>query len=72
MRGCRVCADRVPFPGCTALDEHGQQSVSPPLRVVVGPVVLEEPIPNSSQIYSFSDDPTAEMEPIIAAQMISK
>ncbi|HZN44945.1 MAG TPA: hypothetical protein VFB56_06430, partial [Nitrospiraceae bacterium] len=47
--------------GCTALDEHGQQSVSPPLRVVVGPVALEEPIPKSSQIYSFSDDPTAEM-----------
>ena len=73
LRACAVAGSVLIgclFPGCTALDEHGQQSVSPPLRVVVGPVVLEEPIPNSSQIYSFSDTPTPELEPIIAAQLV--
>ena len=73
LRACAVAGSVLIgclFHGCTALDEHGQQSVSPPLRVVVGPVVLEEPIPKSSQIYSFSDDPTAEMEPIIASQLV--
>lgn len=56
--------------GCAAIDDHGQPSAGPPLKVVVGPVFFEAPIPKSSQIYSFSDDPTAEMEPIIAAQLV--
>jgi hypothetical protein len=58
--------------GCAAIDDHGQPSAGPPLKVAVGPVFFEAPIPKSSQIYSFSDDPTPEMEPIIAAQLIDE
>ena len=58
------------LPGCATVDEDGSSPASPSLKVVVGPVLLESPIPNSSQIYSFSDDPTPEMEPIIAAELV--
>ncbi len=59
-------------PGCAAIDDHGRPSAVPPLKVVVGPVYFEAPIPSSSQIYSFADDPTPEMEPIIAAQLVDE
>ncbi len=57
-------------PGCATIENQGLSG--PPLKVVVGPVFFEEPIPKSSQIYSFTDNPTPEMEPIIAALLIDE
>ena len=59
--------------GCTSLS--GPSTVpfnSPPLTVVVGPVILETPLPKSTQIYSFSDDPSPEVEPLILAQLVDE
>ena len=40
-----------------------------PLRVLVGPVILEAPITKSTQIYSFEQTPPPEVEPALLAQL---
>ena len=40
-----------------------------PLRVLVGPVILEAPITKSTQIYSFEEAPQPEVEPALLAQL---
>ena len=53
--------------GCSSLSGHSSVPFDPPLKVVVGPVILETPLPKSTQIYSFSEDPSPEVEPLIMA-----
>ncbi len=44
----------------------------PPLKVVVGPIILEAPITKSTQIHSFDEAPSPETEPVILAQLIDE
>jgi hypothetical protein len=58
--------------GCSSL---GGPSVAPldhPLKVVIGPIILEKPLPKSTQIYSFAEDPSPELEPMIVAQLVDE
>jgi hypothetical protein len=50
---------------------RGQQpdSQNPPLKIAVGPIVLEAAITKSTQVYSFDEAPAPEREPIILAQL---
>src|SRR5437868_1801066 len=58
--------------GCSSLNGHTSAPLDPPLKVVVGPVILERPLPKSTQIHSFSDDPSPEFEPVILVQLVDE
>jgi hypothetical protein len=58
--------------GCSSLSGHASAPLDAPLKVVVGPVILESPLPKSTQIHSFSDDPSPEFEPVIMAQLVDE
>jgi hypothetical protein len=58
--------------GCSSLSGHSSAPLDAPLKVVVGPVILESPLPKSTQIHSFSDDPSPEFEPVIVAQLVDE
>ena len=54
--------------GCGTLGGHLPAIASPPVKIVVGPVILEAPITTSTQIHSFEEDPSPEMDPVLLAQ----
>jgi hypothetical protein len=54
--------------GCSSVNGHS----AVPLRVVVGPVILESPLPKSTQIHSFDNDPPLELEAVIVAQVVDE
>src|SRR5205807_8297566 len=58
--------------GCSSLNGHTSAPLDPPLKVVVGPVIFERPLPKSTQIHSFSDDPSPEFEPVILVQLVDE
>ena len=58
--------------GCSSLSGTTSAPLDAPLKVVVGPVILEGPLPQSTQIHSFSDDPSPEVEPVIMAQLVDE
>ena len=58
--------------GCSSLSGTTSAPLDAPLKVVVGPVILEGPLPKSTQIHSFSDDPSSEYEPVIMAQLVDE
>lgn len=58
--------------GCSTLGGPTSAPLDAPLKVVVGPVILERPLPKSTQIHSFSDDPSPEFEPMIMAQLVDE
>lgn len=58
--------------GCSSLSGPTSAPLDAPLKVVVGPVILESPLPKSTQIHSFSDDPSPEFEPVIMAQLVDE
>jgi hypothetical protein len=58
--------------GCSSLSGHASAPSDAPLKVVVGPVILESPLPKSTHIHSFSDDPSPEFEPVIIAQLVDE
>jgi hypothetical protein len=58
--------------GCSSLSGHASAPLDAPLKVVVGPVILESPLPKSTHIHSFSDDPSPEFEPVIMAQLVDE
>jgi hypothetical protein len=58
--------------GCSSLSGTTSAPLDAPLKVVVGPVILEGPLPKSTQIYSFSVDPSSESEPVIMAQLVDE
>jgi len=60
------------FGGCSSLSGTTSAPLDAPLKVVVGPVILEGPLPKSTQIHSFSDDPSSEFEPVIMAQLVDE
>jgi hypothetical protein len=62
----------VLFGGCTSLGGPSSVALDAPLKVVVGPVILESPLPTSTRIHSFADDPPPEVEPVIVAQLIDE
>jgi hypothetical protein len=55
--------------GCSTLRGQPSSPTTPPLKVVVGPVMLEAPITKSTQIHSFEEDPSSEMDPVLLAQL---
>jgi hypothetical protein len=57
------------FGGCSTLDGQSLATTSVPLKIAVGPVILEAPITASTQIHSFEKDPPPELEPILLAQL---
>jgi hypothetical protein len=58
--------------GCSSLSGSTSAPLDAPIKVVVGPVILESPLPKSTQIQSFSDDPSPELEPVIMAQLVDE
>ncbi len=54
---------------CSTLEGQPPASPLPPLRIVVGPIILEAPITTSSQIYSFEEAPSAETDAVLLAQL---
>lgn len=62
----------VVFGGCSSLSGPSSAPVGAPLKVVVGPVILERPLPTSTQLYSFADDPPPEVEPVIVALLVDE
>jgi hypothetical protein len=58
--------------GCSSLNGRSSVPLDAPLKIVVGPVILERPLPKSTQIHSFSDDPSPELEPVIMAQLVDE
>jgi hypothetical protein len=56
--------------GCSSLSGLTSAPLDAPLKLVVGPVILESPLPKSTQLHSFSDDPSPEFEPVIMAQLV--
>ena len=55
--------------GCGTLRGQPSSPMAPPLKVVGGPVIIEAPITKSTQIHSFEEDPSPEIEPILLAQL---
>lgn len=55
--------------GCGTLRGQPPSPATPPLKLVVGPVTLEAPITTSTQIHSFEEAPSPEMEPVLLAQL---
>lgn len=58
--------------GCSSLNGHSSVSFYVPLKVVVGPVSLERPLPKSTQIHSFATDPPPELEAMLVAQFVDE
>jgi len=58
--------------GCSSLGGPSSGPLDHPLKVVVGPVILEHPLPKSTQIHSFADDPPPELEAVIVAQFVDE
>ena len=58
--------------GCSSLSGPTSALLDAPLKVMVGPVILEGPLPKSTQIHSFSDDPSPEFEPVVMAQLVDE
>jgi len=58
--------------GCSSVGGPSSGPLNHPLKVVVGPVILERPLPKSTQIYSFADDPPPELEAVIVAQFVDE
>jgi hypothetical protein len=55
--------------GCSTMWGQQPGPPNPPLKIVVGPILLEAAITKSTQIYSFNEAPAPELEPIILAQL---
>ncbi len=55
--------------GCSTLGGPSSSSTISPLKLVVGPVILEAPITTSTQIHSFEEAPSPEMDPVLLAQL---
>jgi len=55
--------------GCSTVGGHSSSSATMPLKVVVGPVILEAPISKSTQIHSFEDAPPPHVEPVLLAEL---
>jgi hypothetical protein len=58
--------------GCSTLWESSLPPTSPPLKVVVGPLAMTAPISKSTEIFSFEETPTPELEPVLPAQLIEE
>jgi len=58
--------------GCSSLGGPSLAPLDHPLKVVVGPVILERPLPVSTQIHSFEDNPPPEVERTIMAQLVDE
>lgn len=55
--------------GCITLGRPPASLTASPLKVVVGPVILEAPIIKSTQIHSFEEASSPEIDPVLLAQM---
>ena len=58
--------------GCSSVSGHSSTPLNSPLKVVVGPVILESPLHKSTDIHSFDVAPSPEFEPIIAGQLVDE
>lgn len=55
--------------GCSGLWTRPAEPPNPPLKVVVAPVILAAAITKTSQIHSFDEAPSPEVEPALLAQL---
>ena len=60
------------FAGCSGVQSRATAPLDPGLTVVVGPVNLETPLPKSKHLYSFSSEPSSEVEAVILAQLVDE
>ncbi|MGH7227929.1 MAG: hypothetical protein ACREIH_01835 [Nitrospiraceae bacterium] len=58
--------------GCSTLGGSPPSSARSPLKIVVGPVILEAPVSKSTQINSFDEAPPPEVEPVMLAQLMEE
>ena len=58
--------------GCSSLSGHPSAPLDSPLKVVVGPVILESPLHKSTDIHSFAVAPSPEFEPLIVIQLVDE
>jgi hypothetical protein len=56
---CAGCTTAKPLP-------------SRPIRVAVGPIVMEAPVSSSTKIHSFDEEPSPEREPLVRAELIAE
>ena len=54
--------------GCSTLGGQPPATPSALVKIVVGPVILEAPITSSTQIHSFEEAPSPEMDSVLLAQ----
>jgi hypothetical protein len=58
------------FGGC--ISGHRSPPLDSPLKVVVGPVILESPLNKSTDIHSFAVAPSPDFEPMIMVQLVDE
>src|SRR5512138_4001430 len=58
--------------GCMSLSGHPSAPRDSPIKVVVGPVILEAPLHKSTDIHSFAVAPSPEFEPMIMVQLVDE
>ncbi|HZS11118.1 MAG TPA: hypothetical protein VFA38_02640 [Nitrospirales bacterium] len=68
MRFPYLAAAAFCFASCSVIKPAPEQ----PIRVVVGPMVMEAPVSSASKIHSFDDTPSPEREPAIRKQLIEE
>jgi len=64
----RVMACVTVCAGCTTIKPVPPQ----PIRVAVGPIVMEAPVSSSTKIHSFDEAPSPEREPLVRAELIAE
>ncbi|MDP3092045.1 MAG: hypothetical protein Q8N04_15330 [Nitrospira sp.] len=67
-----ICLISVALSGCAGLGGSPGAAQKLPLKVVVEPIILEAPITKSTQIHSFDEAPSPEIESVILAQLVDE
>jgi len=67
----RICLSLL-FSGCATLIGTPPNAQKIPLKVVVGPVILEAPITKSTQIHSFEEASSPEAKSVVLTQLIDE
>lgn len=67
-----ISAFSLLFVGCSSVEVRQIGQSSRPIKIVVGPVILEAAITKSPQIHTFEDDPPPEVDPIVLAQLVDE
>src|SRR5262249_17518693 len=58
--------------GCSSLSGSTATPLDAPVKIVVGPVILESPLPKSTKIHCSDDNPPQKFESVIMAQLVDE